>query len=226
MTFRTYKEIEGGGLSRPQVWMGVTWQSMAEARWARLLADLGTTVERGPRIILAEPIVQRDGYVRRWYQPDAWLPDLGWHVEVKPGRVTDEEATIIASAIEASGQPILLLDKDAPAQRCYTLVHGYHEVGMPMVDRVDPAQRSYVDVRDGRECGLACTFRYLWLPGFPAIHEPLAACKPDREPGKLSETYMLEAGRLRLLPYGIDVPDDEWFTDMARNFVRPFGGEA
>ena len=37
---------------------------------------------------------------------------------------------------------------------------------------------------------------------------------------------MLEAGRLRLLPYGIDVPDDEWFTDMARNFVRPFGGEA
>jgi len=183
-------------------------------------------VVRGPRIILAEPIVQHDGYVRRWYQPDAWLPDLGWHVEVKPGRVTDEEATIIASAIEACGQPILLLDKDAPAQRCYTLVHGYHEVGMAMIDGVDPAQRSYVDVRDGRECGLACTFRYLWLPGFPAIHEPLAACKPDREPGKLSDTFMLEAGRLRLLPYGIDVPDDDWFTDMARNFVRPFGGEA
>jgi len=226
MTFRTYKEIEGGGLSRPQEWMGVTWQSTAEARWVRLLADLGQTVAPGRAITLSEPVVQHDGYVRRWYKPDAWLPDLGWHVEVKPSGITDEEATVIASALETSENPVLLLDKAMPAQRCYTLVHGYYEEGMAMIDGVDPEVRSYVDVRDGNTCGLACTFRYLWLGRFPAIHAGLAACKTHRRGGQLSDTHGLEAGTGRFRPYGIEVPDNKWFKDMKRNFVRPFGGDA
>lgn len=226
MTFRTYKEIEGGGLSRPQEWAGIMWQSTAEARWVRLLADLGQAVEAPRAITLAEPVVQHGGYVRRWYKPDAWLPDLGWHVEVKPDRITDEEATIIASALEASTHPVLILDKANPAQRCYTLVHGYHEDGMPMIDGVDPELRSYVDVRDGRTCGLACTFRYLWLPGFPAIHNGLAACKPHRKGGHVSDTHALEAGTGRFRPFGIAVPTNEWFKEIKRDFVRPFGGDA
>ena len=226
MTFRTYKEIEGGGLSRPQEWAGIMWQSTAEARWVRLLADLGQTVEAPRAITLAEPVVQHGGYVRRWYKPDAWLPDLGWHVEVKPDRITDDEATIIASALETSTHPVLILDKANPAQRCYTLVHGYHEDGMPMIDGVDPELRSYVDIRDGRTCGLACTFRYLWLPGFPAIHNGLAACKPHRKGGHVSDTHALEAGTGRFRPFGIAVPTNEWFKEIKRKFARPFGGDA
>jgi hypothetical protein len=113
-----------------------------------------------------------------------------------------------------------------PAQRCYTLVHGYYEEGMAMIDGVDPEVRSYVDVRDGNTCGLACTFRYLWLGGFPAIHAGLAACKTHRRGGQLSDTHGLEAGTGRFRPYGIEVPDNKWFKDMKLNFVRPFGGEA
>jgi hypothetical protein len=65
------------------VYNGYRFRSRTEARWAVFFDALGIKYE-----------YEAEGYdlgALGWYLPDFWLPDAGWHIEVKPANVYSKE---------------------------------------------------------------------------------------------------------------------------------------
>lgn len=217
---RVYREIVPGGgeFSCPTPWNGVIWESRHEARWMRLVEAIGFEARAGCVV----PV--RGVGDRRRYTLDGWLPDLGWHVEVKPNALSCEEATLVAQAVEVTSRPVLLLD-GPPGHRCYALIHG------PWTGQDGMWPRKYLDVREGEERLLACTFRYPWTR-FGAIPDTCLNAQGRRLLGHLwlSDTAALAAEPGMLLRR-VDVGRDEarlraLVKEGVERFFRPFGAKS
>lgn len=79
----------------PSVYLGITFRSRTEARWAVLFQELGLEWNYEP---------EGHGLSGRGYLPDFYLPQLRLYVEVKPDETDGSERSVFAELIRETGK--------------------------------------------------------------------------------------------------------------------------
>ena len=98
-----------GGVSMRTSYLGVTYASRLEARWAHLFTKLDIRFRYESLQLRSNRMPQLLGNGGTYYKPDMWLVDQQMAVEIKPGPPSRQERMLCVEFTRWSGTPIVLL---------------------------------------------------------------------------------------------------------------------